>query len=220
MNELMPSGFNVQKCPPPIPNAVKSKSFQKQTNNYVNLTAQNSQLNSEREYQPHSQRSHIGGESLRNRSYFDESPAIFENGESNNDISAKRDNSDRYLVVVSSQTGTGILQMQTIPLSHQSSAARQVVVKEEKPTRLMIRSNSECQLRDKEFYEMCDEEDEIAMFCKFAEQNILENMHVRNLSKEYNAHKNVAHLHNQSSEGQTQFFPSAANKSNQLVFLS
>ena len=29
---------------------------------------------------------------------------------------------------------------------------------------------------------MCDEDDEIAMFCKFAEQNIVDNMHVRNLS--------------------------------------
>jgi hypothetical protein len=33
----------------------------------------------------------------------------------------------------------------------------------------MIRSSSECQLRDKEFYEMCDEEDEIAMYCKYSE---------------------------------------------------
>ena len=46
----------------------------------------------------------------------------------------------------------------------------------------MIRSNSECQLRDKEFYEMCDDEDEIAMYCKFAEQNLFDAIHVRNLS--------------------------------------
>lgn len=49
-------------------------------------------------------------------------------------------------------------------------------------SRLQMRSNSECQLRDKEFYEMCDDEDEIAMFCKFAEQNIVDNLHVRNLT--------------------------------------
>jgi len=36
-----------------------------------------------------------------------------------------------------------------------------------KPLNLMIRSNSEERLRDKEFYEMCDEEDEIAMYCKY-----------------------------------------------------
>ena len=46
----------------------------------------------------------------------------------------------------------------------------------------MIRSNSECLLRDKEFYEMQDEDDEIAMYCKFAEQNIIEGLHIRNLS--------------------------------------
>jgi hypothetical protein len=120
----------------------------------------------------------------------------------------------------SSQNGTGILQMQTIPQSQLSSAVRQEEVKEEKPLKLLIRSNSECQLRDKEFYEMCDEEDEINIFCKFAEQNFLENMHVRNLSAQYNHKNNVTHLHNQSSDGQTQFFPSNANKSNQLVFLS
>lgn len=39
----------------------------------------------------------------------------------------------------------------------------------EPPLRLMIRSNSECLLRDKEFYEMQDEDDEIAMYCKFTE---------------------------------------------------
>ena len=50
---------------------------------------------------------------------------------------------------------------------------------------IMTRSQSECQLRDKEFYDMCDEEDEIAMYCKFAEQNILDAIHIshaRNLS--------------------------------------
>jgi len=50
----------------------------------------------------------------------------------------------------------------------------------------MIRSHSECQLRDKEFYEMCDEDDEIAMYCKFAEQNIMDAIHVshaRNFSQ-------------------------------------
>jgi len=149
MNELMPSNFNVQKCANPVPIAPKSKSFQKENNNYVNFTAQNSNQNSEREhqYQPHSQRSHIRGdrESLRDRSYFDESPAIFDNGESNN--SAKRDTSDRYvtnLYAESSYTGTGILQMQTIPPSQHSSIAREEVVKEEKPSKLMFRSNSEC----------------------------------------------------------------------------
>lgn len=63
--------------------------------------------------------------------------------------------------------------------------------KEEKKAPLLIRSASECQLRDKEFYEMCDDEDEIAMFCKFAEQNILDNMHIRNLSSQYNSKNNV-----------------------------
>ena len=47
----------------------------------------------------------------------------------------------------------------------------------------MIRSNSEERLRDKEFYEMCDEEDEIAMYCKYQEQNIFDAIHVRNLSQ-------------------------------------
>ena len=65
---------------------------------------------------------------------------------------------------------------------------------------------------------MCDDEDEIAMFCKFAEQNIVDNFHVRNLSAQYNSKNNVTH--NQSSDNQTQLFPSNANKSNQLVFLS
>ena len=62
---------------------------------------------------------------------------------------------------------------------------------------------------------MCDDEDEIAMFCKFAEQNILDNMHIRNLSSQYNSKNNV---HNQSSDIQTQLFPRQSN--NQLVFLS
>ena len=33
----------------------------------------------------------------------------------------------------------------------------------------MIRSNSECLLRDKEFYEMCDLDDEILLYQKLAE---------------------------------------------------
>jgi hypothetical protein len=41
---------------------------------------------------------------------------------------------------------------------------------------------------------MCDEDDEIAMYHKFAEQNILDAIHVRNLSN-YNT-KNNAQLHN------------------------
>jgi hypothetical protein len=36
-------------------------------------------------------------------------------------------------------------------------------------------------LRDKEFYEMCDDEDEIAVYCKLAEQNILDSIYLRNL---------------------------------------
>jgi hypothetical protein len=40
---------------------------------------------------------------------------------------------------------------------------------------------------------MCDDEDEIAMFCKFAEQNIVDNFHVRNLSAQYNSKNNVTH---------------------------
>ena len=50
----------------------------------------------------------------------------------------------------------------------------------------MIRSNSEVLLRDKEFYEMQDEDDEIAMYCKLAEQNIVDGLHIRHLSQ----HKN------------------------------
>ena len=45
---------------------------------------------------------------------------------------------------------------------------------------------------------MCDEDDEIAMYHKFAEQNILDAIHVRNLSN-YNT-KNNAQLHNQSAD--------------------
>ena len=33
----------------------------------------------------------------------------------------------------------------------------------------LVRSSSECQLRDKAFYEMCADEDEVAMYCKLAE---------------------------------------------------
>ena len=33
-----------------------------------------------------------------------------------------------------------------------------------------MRSQSECQLRDKEFYEMCDDEDEVVLYCKMADQ--------------------------------------------------
>ena len=45
---------------------------------------------------------------------------------------------------------------------------------------------------------MCDEEDEIVMFCKFAEQNYIDQMHVRNLSAQYknNNATNATHLHN------------------------
>ena len=40
---------------------------------------------------------------------------------------------------------------------------------------------------------MCDDEDEIAMFCKFAEQNFVDNLHVRNISAQYNSKNNVTH---------------------------
>ena len=46
----------------------------------------------------------------------------------------------------------------------------------------LVRSSSECNLRDNAFYEMWDDEDEIAMYCKYSEQNILDAIHVRNLS--------------------------------------
>ena len=35
-------------------------------------------------------------------------------------------------------------------------------------------------LRDKEFYDMCDDEDEIVMYCKLAEQSILDAIQMRN----------------------------------------
>ena len=72
---------------------------------------------------------------------------------------------------------------------------------------------------------MQDEEDEIAMYCKFAEQNIVEGLHVRNLSQ----HKNQ-NIHNQISDNSTggQLFAgmqninksSSISTNNQLVFMS
>ena len=38
------------------------------------------------------------------------------------------------------------------------------------PKMTLMRSQSECQLRDKEFYEMCDDEDEVVLYCKMADQ--------------------------------------------------
>ena len=38
------------------------------------------------------------------------------------------------------------------------------------PKLALVRSQSECQLRDKEFYEMCDDEDEVVLYCKMADQ--------------------------------------------------
>lgn len=58
----------------------------------------------------------------------------------------------------------------------------------------LVRSSSECQFRDKQFYDMCDDDDEIAMYFKFAEQNLIDAIHVRNLSN-YNTKKNPQ-LHN------------------------
>jgi hypothetical protein len=91
---------------------------------------------------------------------------------------------------------------------------------------MLVRSNSECQLRDKEFYEMCADEDEVAMYCKLAEQNIFDAIHVRNLSQS----QNKANGNTQISESPAQLFTSNmnisnANKSssitnNQLVFMS
>ena len=33
----------------------------------------------------------------------------------------------------------------------------------------LVRSSSECLLRDKEFYDMADDEDEVAVYCKMQE---------------------------------------------------
>lgn len=80
----------------------------------------------------------------------------------------------------------------------------------------LVRSSSECNLRDNAFYEMCDDEDEIAMYCKYSEQNILDAIHVRNLSG----------LNKQDSSTVTdnQFLQKANQSSgvsnNQLVFMS
>lgn len=38
------------------------------------------------------------------------------------------------------------------------------------PKMTLMRSQSECQLRDKDFYEMCDDEDEVVLYCKMADQ--------------------------------------------------
>ena len=46
------------------------------------------------------------------------------------------------------------------------------------PEKSIRRSFSECQLRDHHFYEMCDDEDEIAIYFKAAEQSILEQMNL------------------------------------------
>lgn len=45
----------------------------------------------------------------------------------------------------------------------------------------MTRSQSECQLRDREFYEMCDDEDEVAIYFKQAERNVVNAIHVSQL---------------------------------------
>ena len=49
----------------------------------------------------------------------------------------------------------------------------------------MLRSNSECHLRDKEFYEMCDLDDEIFLYQKLAEQSILDAIHLKNVSDHF-----------------------------------
>jgi len=71
----------------------------------------------------------------------------------------------------------------------------------------LIRSNSECQLRDKEFYEMCADEDEVAMYCKLAEQNIFDAIHGRNLSQSHIK----ANGNTQITESPAQMFTSNMN---------
>ena len=44
---------------------------------------------------------------------------------------------------------------------------------------------------------MCDEDDEIAMYCKLAEQNFFEAFHHRRLSQ---SKSHVQNIHNQSTE--------------------
>ena len=74
---------------------------------------------------------------------------------------------------------------------------------EEIPPKTLFRSNSECMLRDKEFYEMQDDEDEIAMYLKLAEQNILDSIYLRNLKQTHHRSEspalNISHANKSSS---------------------
>ena len=63
-------------------------------------------------------------------------------------------------------------------------------------------------MRDKEFYDMADDEDEVAVYCKLQEQGVLDVFYQRNLSEMQN--KAIAHLKN-STNGNTQGFNGLTN---------
>jgi len=95
-----------------------------------------------------------------------------------------------------------------------------------KPKMTLMRSQSEYQLRDREFYEMCDDEDEVVLYCKMAdriaEQTIISSMHDH-------IHRNLSQRNNQN-DVKNRLIPNnilinqpklaKLSNNNQLVFMS
>lgn len=91
------------------------------------------------------------------------------------------------------------------------------------PKLTLVRSQSECQLRDKEFYEMCDDEDEVVLYCKMAdqihEQTIMDQVNEIQRNSSQNDVKNL-NMGQNNQDLSTQQRLSALSKNNQLVFMS